>query len=106
MIVIHKPDTQQTPNSGTTTASRQTLFTGEAVRKCCVKVKEASGSSLDTDELDGREFYDEYTGVTDPITSTKPHPVSHIAYSYGVQVVIIDENGKLEKVETAYDVGR
>jgi aldehyde oxidoreductase len=30
---VHAPDTMVTPNSGTSTASRQTLITGEAARR-------------------------------------------------------------------------
>ena len=106
LLILCSPDTSLTPDSGSTTASRQTLFTGEAVRRACVKLREKLDSGFSLSELEGEEFYDEYTGVTDPIDSPKEHPVSHIAYSYGVQVAVIDENGKLEKVEAVYDVGQ
>ncbi len=106
MLDIFPPDTLLTPNSGTTTASRQTLFTGEAVRRACLKLKERLDSGNSLEALEGEEFYDEYTGVTDPINSKKEHPVSHIAYSYGVQVVVLDEEGRLEKVHAVYDVGQ
>ena len=42
-IVIEQPNTQRTPNSGTTTASRQTLFTGEAVRVACENLLKEKG---------------------------------------------------------------
>lgn len=32
-VVIETPDTHITPDSGTTTASRQTVFTGEAAKE-------------------------------------------------------------------------
>ena len=35
----------------------------------------------------------------------KPNPVSHVSYSYAVQVVILNDEGKVEKVVAAYDVG-
>jgi CO/xanthine dehydrogenase Mo-binding subunit len=57
-------------------------------------------------EIEGEEFYGEYEGVTDPINSPKENPISHIAYSYATQVVILDEEGKLNKVIAAHDVGR
>jgi selenium-dependent xanthine dehydrogenase len=104
-VVMEFPDTQLTPNSGTTTASRQTVFTGEAVKATAQKLKEQlAAKSLK--ELEGQEFYGEYVGVTDPINSDKPNPVSHVAYSYATQVVVLDENGKLEKVVAAHDVGK
>lgn len=104
-IVLDAPDTLLTPNSGTTTASRQTLFTGEAARLAALKLKEElKAKSLK--ELSGKEFYGEYLGITDPINSDKPNPISHIAYSYATQVVLLNENGRLEKVIAAHDVGK
>ena len=58
------------------------------------------------EECEGEEFYGEYVGITDPINSDKPNPVSHVAYGYATQVVILDENGKVEKVIAAHDVGK
>jgi selenium-dependent xanthine dehydrogenase len=106
-FLVEPPDTRRTPNSGTTTASRQSVFTGEATRRAALKLKEA----LDSAEgglvrLEGREFYGEYSGVTDPMGSDKPNPVSHVAYGYAATVAIIDSAGKVEKLVAAYDIGR
>jgi len=106
LVVVESPDTRRTPNSGTTTASRQTLVTGEAVRRVSAMVKDALDSGKTIAELEGEEFFAEYTTETDPMGSDKEFPVSHVAYGYAVQVVIIDETGKLEKVVAAYDVGK
>ncbi|WP_252214270.1 selenium-dependent xanthine dehydrogenase [Clostridium sp. VAP41] len=104
-IVYETPDTRITPNSGTTTASRQTVFTGEATRIASLKLKEAlNGKSLQ--ELEGIEFLGEYIGITDKMGSPKENPVSHVAYGFATQVVIIDEKGKLVKVVAAHDVGK
>ena len=104
-VVYEAPDTRRTPDSGTTTASRQTTFTGEAVRVTALKVKEAlNGRTLDA--LNGQEFYGEFSGVTDKMGSDKKNPVSHVAYGFATQVVILDENGKLKKVVAAHDVGK
>lgn len=104
-VVYEAPDTRRTPDSGTTTASRQTTFTGEAVRVTALKVKEAlNGRTLDA--LNGQEFYGEFSGVTDKMGSDKKNPVSHVAYGFVTQVVVLDENGKLKKVVAAHDVGK
>ncbi|WP_195572213.1 selenium-dependent xanthine dehydrogenase [Clostridium paraputrificum] len=104
-VVYEAPDTRRTPDSGTTTASRQTTFTGEAVRVTALKVKEAlNGRTLDA--LNGQEFYGEFSGVTDKMGSDKKNPLSHVAYGFATQVVILDENGKLKKVVAAHDVGK
>jgi selenium-dependent xanthine dehydrogenase len=105
-MVIEVPDTKRTPNSGTTTASRQTMFTGQAVRKACLDLKKELEEGRTLEALEGREFYGEFTCVTDPITTEKEHPYSHAAYTYGVQVVALDEEGKLEKVYAVYDAGQ
>lgn len=105
LIEYVDPDTAITPDSGSTTASRQTLFTGEAVRQACLKLAEDLKKAT-LAELEGREYYGEYVGITDPLNSPKEHPVNHVAYSYATQVVILDETGKVKKVVAAHDVGR
>jgi CO/xanthine dehydrogenase Mo-binding subunit len=110
-LVVHEtPDTKRTPDSGTSTASRQTLITGEAVRRAALKLAEAAAgrkieSLLAEGDLEGREFYGEYTPVTDPLGAAKENPVSHVSYSYATQVVILNREGKVEKVAAAYDAG-
>ncbi|QLY80422.1 selenium-dependent xanthine dehydrogenase [Clostridium intestinale] len=104
-IVVEDPDTHVTPNSGTTTASRQTVFAGEATKQAAIKLKKDLENKT-LEELEGNDYYGEYKGVTDPIGSDKENPVSHVAYGYATQVAIIDENGILKKVVAAHDVGR
>jgi len=103
-IDVARPDTATTPNGGTTTASRQTVFNGEAARLAALDLaRDLEGTTLAA--LEGREYYREYAGVTDPFGSDKPNPVSHVAYSYATQVVLLDAAGKVEKVIAAHDVG-
>ncbi|MDO4547093.1 MAG: selenium-dependent xanthine dehydrogenase [Clostridia bacterium] len=105
--VIHeRADTAVTPNSGTSTASRQTLFMGEATRRAASDLSAAIQSAGSLSELEGKTFYGEYTGVTDPMGSDKPNPISHIAYGYAAQVVVMDENKRVTKVVAAHDVGQ
>lgn len=104
-IILDLPDTLVAPDSGTTTASRQTVFTGEATRVAALKLKE-SLLTKSLEECEGEEFYGEYKGITDPINSDKENPVSHVAYGYATQVVILDEDGRVEKVVAAHDVGK
>ena len=105
LIEVAAPDTSSSPDGGTTTASRQTLFNGEAARLAALDLK----ADLDRQPLaalEGREYYREYSGVTDPFGSDKPNPVSHVAYSYATHVVLLDAAGKVERVIAAHDVGR
>ncbi|ADK15449.1 MULTISPECIES: selenium-dependent xanthine dehydrogenase [Clostridium] len=105
LTVHERADTFHTPDSGTSTASRQTVVTGEAVRRVSEKLKAELDKGLTLFDLEGREFYGEYSAKTDPMGSPKKNPVSHVSYSYGAQVVILNEEGKVEKVVAAYDVG-
>ncbi len=104
-IILDLPDTKFAPNSGTTTASRQTVFTGEATRMASLKLKDKL-LTTSLEECEGEEFYGEYQGITDPINSDKKNPVSHVAYGYATQVVILNDDGKVEKVVAAHDVGK
>ena len=104
-VVYERASTHAAPDSGTTSGSRQTLFTGEACRRACEDLKaalEAGGLAA----LEGREFYGEYLGRTDPLGADVPNPVSHIAYGYATQVCILDDEGKLKQLVAAHDVGR
>lgn len=104
-IFHERADTAITPNSGTSTASRQTVFCGEATRRAAGELAAAlNGHTLE--DLEGQSFYGEYSGVTDRMGSDKPNPVSHVAYGHAAQVVIMDENKKVVKVVAAHDVGR
>nr|WP_326164531.1 selenium-dependent xanthine dehydrogenase [uncultured Oscillibacter sp.] len=104
-VVYERSNTYSAPDSGTTSGSRQTLFTGEACRRACEGLKAAlEGGGLAA--LDGREFRGEYLGRTDPLGADVPNPVSHIAYGYATQVCILDDEGRLKQIVAAHDVGR
>lgn len=104
-IVYHVPDTALSPNSGNTTASRQTLFTGEAAVRAAKLIKAALDEAGSLEALEGKSFYGEYEGKTDAMGSDKPNPVSHIAYGYATHVVELDGEGRLLCVTAAHDVG-
>ena len=104
-VVWDQPDTGYAPNSGNTTASRQTLFTGEAARRAATELRWAL-EGRDLDAVEGVNFHQEYTGITDKLGSTREHPISHIAYGYATHLVELDEEGKLKRVVAAHDVGQ
>ena len=104
-VVVEVPDTKITPNTGTTTASRQTVFTGEATRIAALDLKEALKGKILSD-INGYDEIGEYSGITDKIGADKKNPKSHISYGYATQLVVLDEKGKIEKVVAAHDVGK
>lgn len=104
-VVYERSNTYCAPDSGTTSGSRQTLFTGEACRRACEDLHLAlNGNTLA--ELEGQEFYGEYFGKTDKLGADVPNPKSHIAYGYATQICILDDEGKLSKMIAAHDVGK
>lgn len=95
------------PDSGTTSGSRQTLISGEAIRRVSVEVKAAlDEAGGDLDKLNGREFYAEYFEPTDKLGADVPFPKSHVAYAYATHLVILDDEGKVSKVIAAHDSGK
>ncbi|MBQ9816726.1 MAG: selenium-dependent xanthine dehydrogenase [Proteobacteria bacterium] len=105
LFVFENADTVRTPDSGTSTASRQTVVTGEAARRVGVKLKEALDAGKSIADLEGQEFYGEYSVKTDPLGAIKENPISHVSYSYGAQVIILNDEGKIVKAVSAFDVG-
>lgn len=104
-IYYDASNTWNAPDSGTTSGSRQTLITGEAVRRACEKMKEdLAKHSLP--ELEGKEYLGEYLAATDPMGSGKKNPVSHVAYGYATQVCVLNEDGTVKKIVAAHDVGK
>ena len=104
-ISFNPPDSSLCPDSGATTASRQTLFTGEACRQAALKLKAALETKA-LEELEGQDFEGEFSAITDPVSSTKENPVSHVAYSYATHVAVLDDEGKVAKIIAAHDIGR
>ena len=105
LFVFENADTVRTPDAGTSTASRQTVMTGEAARRAGEKLKAALDGGKTIAELEGCEFFGEYSAKTDPLGAIKENPVSHVSYSYGAQVIILNDEGRIEKAVSAFDVG-
>ena len=105
-IVYERSNTWIAPDSGDTSGSRQTLVTGEACRRACLKLHESlAGNTLK--DLVGREFCGEYLAKTDPLGADVPNPVSHVAYGYATQLCILDEHsGYIKQFVAAHDVGK
>ncbi len=120
-VHVAQPDTATTPDSGTTTASRQTLVTGEACRRACVAAAAAlrqeraglasrssaleDGGGFPWSVLAGREFAGEYEAATDPVETDAANPVLHVAYSYACQLAILGPDDRLERIVAAHDSG-
>jgi selenium-dependent xanthine dehydrogenase len=101
-------DKEMGDKCGETWASRATTLScaaaQNAARELAVDLKQAP-----LEELAGREYAGDYVCdfTTRPGTpEAKKNPSTHLTFSYSTQVVILNENGQLERVIAAHDVGR
>ena len=93
-------------DTGQTTASRSTVLGGRAIIEGAGKLKAAlNGGRLE--DLAGQEFYGE---IKIDWTHKPGHGpdggATHFAYGWATQVVVLDEEGRLDRVIAAHDVGK
>lgn len=105
-VIYVAAETNLAPDSGTTSGSRQTLVTGEAAIRACGLILNDLKNGKELSSLNGKEYFGEYLAATDPMGSEKKNPVSHVAYGFATQVVCLKEDGTVEKVAAAHDVGK
>ncbi len=96
---------------GMTTASRATALLTEAgriaARKLGADLASGAGETPGLADLAGREYPGEYVcDFTTGPGAEVADPVTHMTFSYATQVVILDDEGRLERVVAAHDVGR
>ncbi|MEZ5116634.1 MAG: selenium-dependent xanthine dehydrogenase [Candidatus Nanopelagicales bacterium] len=100
-------DTERDLGTGQTTASRGTVLGGGAVLDAAAKVRAALAGGGTLADLAGREFPGEMVvDWTTPNTRPPEERVTHFAYGWATQVVILDDDGRIAKVVAAHDVGR
>ena len=92
--------------TGMTTASRATSLIGNAIIDACKRFKEDLEYHK-LEELVGRRYEGEFTVDW----TTKPGAMvekiyTHYSYSYATQLVVLDEDGQLEKIVAAHDAGK
>ena len=96
--------TNRTPDSGCSSGSRHTLISGEAALRAARELhKDFDG---DLSKLNGKEYVAEYFEPTDKFGSDKENPKSHIAYGYATQLCILNDDGTINKIVAAHEVGK
>jgi selenium-dependent xanthine dehydrogenase len=92
--------------SGMTTASRATALATMAGQRAAAKLA-ADLAKSGLESLAGREYLGEYIcDFTVAPGTPVDNPVTHMTFGYATQVVILDDNGRIEKLVAAHDVGR
>ncbi|HEX5230193.1 MAG TPA: molybdopterin cofactor-binding domain-containing protein [Bryobacteraceae bacterium] len=93
---------------GETWASRATTLSCAATQRAAMQLAEDLKQSTLV-ELTGRDYTADYVCnfTTKPGTpEALTNPTTHMTFSYATQVVILDEDGRMERVIAAHDVGR
>ncbi len=91
---------------GMTTASRATALTTVAAQRAAQKLKKALKTST-LQDLVAQEFHGEYIcDFTVAPGTPGDNPVTHLTFGYATQVVILDDEGRIERIVAAHDVGR
>ena len=106
-IINKGANSEVAPDSGTTSGSRQTLITGEAVRMASADLNEdLKKADGDLTKLEGKEYFAEFFDPTDKLGANVPNPKSHVAYGFATHVVILDDDGRVKEVYAAHDSGK
>jgi selenium-dependent xanthine dehydrogenase len=92
---------------GQTTGSRATLFGGLAVKSAAAKLRADLDGGLSLHDLAGRIYAaDVLVNDTTPISEPVPKIKTHTTFGYATQVCVLDEQGRVERIIAAHDVGR
>lgn len=101
-------DQEMGAKCGETWASRATTLSCAAAQQAARKLAEDLKQSS-IENLAGREYTGDYVCnfTTRPGTPEAAlNPTTHLTFSYATQLVILGEDGRIERVVAAHDVGR
>ena len=106
--VFHpKVDSTFALGCGQTTGSRATLFGGRAVTSAARKLRADLDTGRRLVSLVGRVYAaDEVVDDTTALGADVPKIKTHTSYGFATQVVILDGQGRVERIVAAHDVGR
>ena len=106
-VFVPKVDTTFELGCGQTTGSRATLFAARAVLEAAAKLRADLDAGRTLSDLAGRIYAgDVVTRDTTALGAPAEKVKTHTAFGYATQVVVLDGNGRVERVVAAHDVGR
>jgi xanthine dehydrogenase molybdenum-binding subunit len=80
---------------------------GRAVVEAAQKLKADLNQCGELSHLIGRRYDGEFIyDKTSKLGAPVENPITHLSFGYATQLVILDKEGKLEKLVAAHDVGR
>lgn len=100
-------DTSAAVDCGQTTASRGTVLAAASVYEAARKLKADLDAGKSLDQLKGHEYRGDYACTyTNKLGADVADPKTHLTYGFATQVVILDDDGRVQKVVASHDVGR
>jgi selenium-dependent xanthine dehydrogenase len=105
-IIEVQIDTEANIPTGMTTSSRATALLGNAIIDAAKDLKKDL-KSKNLKDLAGRTYKGRF--VFDKSTfpgSNVPDPIIHYSYGYAAQLVVLDDEGKIDKIYAAHDAGK
>ncbi len=92
--------------TGMTTSSRATALLGNAILEASKQIREDLKHNT-LQQLSGKIYKGNYTcdWTTKPGADVK-EIITHFAYGYATQLVVLDEKGKIETIYAAHDAGK
>ena len=92
--------------TGMTTSSRATALLGNAIVDASKQIR-ADLKNHSLHDLAGKTYHGNYTcdWTTKPGADVK-EIITHFAYGYATQLVVLDENGEIETIYAAHDAGK
>ncbi|MCH8170385.1 MAG: selenium-dependent xanthine dehydrogenase [Bacteroidetes bacterium] len=105
-IVKIKVDTKEEASAGMTTASRATSIIGNSIAKACIQLKEDLKSKSLSD-LVGNVYKGQWAcNWTTKVGDDVDEIITHYSYSYATQIVVLNDDGKIDTVYAAHDAGK
>jgi selenium-dependent xanthine dehydrogenase len=106
LLSVHVQTSHETP-CGMTTASRATSLVGNSTIEAC-KGLNADLADHSLGDLVGKEYFGEWTcdWTNKPGKAGGKPECTHYSYSYATQVVLLDEEGEIDRIVAAHDAGR
>jgi selenium-dependent xanthine dehydrogenase len=101
---VPRVDTRFALDCGQTTGSRATLLAGRAVVEAAQKLRLDLDRGATPESLAGREYAGEV--VIDDTNALGTGPKTHTTFGFATQLCILDEQGRVERIVAAHDVGR
>ncbi len=101
---VPRIDTRFALDGGQTTGSRATLLAGRAVVDAAEKLRADLDRGGTVESLAGREYAGEV--LIDDTSAPGAGPKTHTTFGFATQLCILDEDGHVERMVAAHDVGR